>query len=273
LTQRTWQQVAIGNTSDHKTQEKTYMRKLIILAAVLVIASVKAMASNSPYAIFNLSGTAVFNKTNYTTSTRGIATTTTESLNNKFIYNVISNAIASQTNVLAAHLPPNGYIAYNFIDAHSDIVSDGNVNGCFFVTNKAGFYYQLSGYTNETYYSFMELDSSLNPINSSLGFGNYYATNMNCAYSYNVSGATSAGSLKLTQTALLYIHSNPYDYDDLDNIYEFYADNQNAIEISGLFILSGSENGGTATVTGTGKINTNDGLDQGVITSGKASFK
>jgi len=251
------------------------MKKLIMLMAVLAIAAVRTMASNNTFLTFNLTGTAVFNETNYLTSSRAIAATVTKSLNNKFVYNVISNAVAGATNGLAANLPANGYIAYNLIDPNGNIVSDGNVNGYFFVTNKTGFYYQLSGYdTNDNYYSFMELDSSLNPISSSLGFGNLYAsyTNINYAYSYNLSRSNNSGSLKLTQSALLYIHSNPYDYDYLDDIYEFYADNQNAIEISGVFVLSGSSSGGSVSDTGTGNINFNNGLDQGVITSGKASF-
>src|SRR5215469_10131106 len=72
------------------------------------------------------------------------ATTATMSFNNKFIYTIISNAVANVTNwagaaIAPTNLPADGYIAYN------PAVNDEMVTGVFYVTNKSGLYYPLSG--------------------------------------------------------------------------------------------------------------------------------
>jgi hypothetical protein len=241
------------------------MKKLFLLMAVSAIAAIQAWAVN-PFPVLSLSCTAQFNKTNYVKSSQGIATTVSESINNKLVYNVISNAVAGLTNGMATHLPANGYIAYDPYD------SDRNVYSFFYVTNKTGLFYPLSGYdTNNNYYSLMELDSTDFALGS-LGFGNSEGDDVNAIYSYNVNLIKETGSEKDTETALLYIHSNPSDYDDLDNPYAFSADNQNAIEVRGIFVLSISGNKASASITGTGNINMNSGINQGVVTSGKVGF-
>src|SRR3984957_12596630 len=180
------------------------MKKFLILLTILAIVTVKAVAS-SPFAIFNISGTAQFDKTNYFKGNQNIATTMTESINNKLIYNVISNAVGSLTNGLATNLPANGYIAFE------PWQNDGNVTGYFFVTNKTGFFFQLSGFdTNNNYYSLMELDS-YDSFAQEMGFGDLGMNDVNNTSSFNVNEINGSGSIKDTETALLYIHSNPND--------------------------------------------------------------
>ncbi len=241
------------------------MKKLLILAAVSAIAAVQAWAVN-PFPVLSISCTAQFDKTNYVKGTQSVATTVSESINNKLVYNMISNAVASVTNGVATNLPANGYIAYDIYDY------DGNVEGYFFVTNKAGFFYPLSGMdTNNNYYSFMEMDT-VDPTLGALGFGNWEDQDINFIESYNINDAKETGSFKHTETALLYIHTNPSDYDDLDNPYTPFFDSQNAIEIRGVFVLSVSGNNASASITGTGNVNVDSGLNQGVVTTGKVGF-
>ncbi len=245
------------------------MKKLSILSAILTVLTLKAMASG-PYPILNISCTAQFDKTNYIKGSQNIATTTTESINNRLIYNVISNAVSSLTNGLATHLPANGYIAYE------PWQNDGNVTGYFFVTNKTGFYFPLSGYdSNNHYYSFMEVDS-YDSFAQEIGFANMGNDDINNAASFNINWIKGGGSVKDTETGLLYIHSNPNDFDDLDNPGMYNADNQDAMEIRGIFVFSQSGANISFSITGSGNINMvdiNGVLNQGVITSGKATLK
>ena len=242
------------------------MKKLFLLMAVSAIAAIQAWAVN-PFPVLSISCTAQFNKTKYLKASQGNPTPTSLAINNKFVYNMISNAVATAGNGIVTNLPANGYIAYDINDY------DGNVNGYFFVTNKAGFFYPLSGYdANTNYYSFMELDTDYYP-GGTLGFGNWSGQDINNIYSYNVNFTKETGSVKDTQTALLFIHDNPYNYNDLDNPYEYNNVNQDAIEVRGIFVLSASGNNATASATGTGNINLNSGLNQGVVTSGKVAFQ
>jgi hypothetical protein len=242
------------------------MKKLSVLMAVLVIAMVQARAANT-LPLLNLSCTAQFNKSSTTNGTLLVATVTTESVNNKLVYKIITNAVAKLTNGMAAKLPANGYIAYDPYD------SDGKVNGYFFVANKSGFHYPLSGYgTNDIYYSFIELDTQDGYLGD-LGFANQDGHDMNYVFSRNINLAKGSGSEKDLEPALLYIHDNPYDYDDLDDPHTFDVDNQNSIEIRGLMQLTITAKGGAATLSGTGNINMSNGASQGVIVSGGASLK
>ncbi len=234
--------------------------------AVLVITMVKAGAAG-PLPVLNLTCTADFNKSSTTNGALLVATVTTEAVNNKLIYKIITNAVAKLTNGLAAKLPANGYIAYDPYD------SDGNVNGYFFVANTSGFHYPLSGFdTNHNYYSFIELDTYDGYLGN-LGFANHEGHDMNYILSRNINLAKGTGSEKDFEPALLYIHDNPYDYDDLDDPHALDADHQNAIEIRGLLQLTITAKGGSATLSGTGNINVGNGTNQGVIVSGKATLK
>jgi len=245
---------------------KTNMKKLSVLMAVLVIAMVQARAADT-LPVLNLTCTAQFNKSSTTNGTSLVATVTSESVNNKVAYKIITAAAAKLTNGMAAKLPSDGYIAYD------PYHSDGKVNGYFFVANKSGYHYLLSGFgTNNTYYSFIELDTQ-DAYLGDLGFANQDGHDMNYVLSRNINLAKGTGSEKDTEPALLYIHDNPYDYDDLDDPHAFDADHQNAIEIRGLMILAITAKGGTATLTGTGNINMGNGTNQGVIISGKATLK
>ena len=243
------------------------MKKLSVLIAILAIAAVKAGAAENTLPVLNLTCTAQFNKSSTTNGSSLVATATTESVNNKLIYKIITNAVGKLTNGLAAKLPANGYIAYDPYD------SDGKVNGYFFVANKNGFHYPLSGYDNNTnYYSFIELDT-YDAYLGNLGFANQGGHDMNYAFTRNINLAKGTGSEKDSEPALLYIHDNPYDYDDLDAPHAFDTDNQNAIEIRGLLQLTITAKGGSATFSGTGNINMSNGASQGVIISGKATLK
>ena len=82
--------------------------------AILVIAMVKAVAAESlTLPLLNLTCTAQFNKSSTTNGSLLVATITTETVNNKLVYKIITNAVAKLTNGLAAKLPANGYIAYD----------------------------------------------------------------------------------------------------------------------------------------------------------------
>jgi hypothetical protein len=250
------------------------MRKFIQLCAV-TMALAFTLNRASADLVFNISGTALFNKTNYTQGTRQVATTTTFSINNKVIYNIISNAVATATNydqaLLVTHLPANGYIAYSFFVTnninfnvyHSIIYPQ--VMGAFYVTNKTGFYYPLSGFdANTNYYSFMELDTWDNQYNT-LGFWNDFDRDT----SYTVNNGN--GSETDTDTALLYINDNPEAYDDADYP-DSYLNNDNSIEIRGIFKLNLTVKNlfiskGSASLSGTGNAEISS-QGEGLVTSG-----
>ncbi len=182
------------------------------------------------------------------------ATTSSLSFNNKQIYNIISNAVANVTQqwstvISPTTLPANGYIAFN------PDTNDGTVQGVFYVTNKAGFYFPLSGYDqNDQYYSWIELDTQnsyfeYNQTPLAFGWVNFFVGdggpfNGVAAFSINSKGA---GTETETSTALLYIHDDPYSYDDADNPNIFWNNfmpqgegddqdgyNGNAVEIRGV---------------------------------------
>jgi hypothetical protein len=248
------------------------------LAAALALVAGKASAQ----LVLSVSGSALSQKT-YAGS--NVATTGAYSLNEKIIYNIISNAVAnaaaassgtSPGAITPTNVPANGYIAFDPID------SDGGPelgSGFFYVTNKSGFYFPLSGLdTNGNYYSYIELDtqSSLYQfIGFQYGFVDLSTTNapFDGVSSYNISsGGNGNGTEADHSTALLYIHDDPYAYDDSDSpsIYQnnylsqgggddSMLYNNNAIEIRGIVtatqtVKSGSVTGGTFSLAGTGNL-------------------
>jgi hypothetical protein len=232
--------------------------------------------------VINISGTAEFNKTNFTHGPEQIATTLNESFNNLAIYNLISNAVAGVTNydsaIAPTNLPAFGYIACNLSNTtaisfptYDTNITYSEVVGLFYVTNRSGFYYPLSGVdTNGNYYSFMELDTYDNQYGQ-LGFG-YDFDNLT---SYNYNTNSGSGPETDTETALLYIHDNPESYDDADYPEEFIY-NTNAVEIRGVLKLNlnfkaGNVNSGGGLLYGTGNLGINQSY--GVVLNGNARLQ
>jgi hypothetical protein len=263
---------------------KTTKIILCAVAAMLALFTGKAPAASTPVSatVLSVSGTANFVTTNYFTfvkkGTTIVATNYTTvaksvTFNTAKIYSIISNAVANahsisgNTNIPSTILPADGFIAFN-------PTFDGGHGEFFYVTNKLGYYFPLGGVTtNDTYYSWMELDTLLVEYGNT-GFGIYF----NASYYGTGNVITQDGSVTSISTALLYIHDNPLSYDDSDNIYEYQANNI-AIEIHG--ILKGNityQNGNTsietASLTGTGNIILPGYQDsgQGVVTSGSAKL-
>src|ERR1700761_623174 len=130
------------------------MKKFVILAVVAVMAALfvpaTAMAKIGPLKL-SASGTILLQGSGatFTSSKTNIESTSTFSFNEKYIYNVISNAVA-RTNypyLTPTHLPADGYIAFDATNgAIQDNVdgSDFYYQGLFYVTNKEGFYLPLN---------------------------------------------------------------------------------------------------------------------------------
>jgi hypothetical protein len=187
--------------------------------------------------------------------------------------------------IVPVNLPANGYIAFS-------TNSDTEINGTFYVTNKSGFYYPLSGVdTNNNYYSWMELDaetfngytlSTEEEISMDLGWYSSDEANLfNNIASYNYSSKGS-GSGTSTSTAVFYVHDDPYSYND-STAYMFNADdtvegnkNQNAIEIRGVLtagktLSNNAIENGTMSLSGIGNFILS-GEYSGVVGSGSAKF-
>jgi hypothetical protein len=196
------------------------MKKLIVfvvLAAAFAVVTAKAAAP------FTITGTATFSQTNYvkgsSKGTNYVATMVTKSFNNKSLYILISNAVANASNGsnnLAKTLPADGYIGY-FPEYF-----DGKYNGYFYVADKKGFYFPLSGFDNNLkHYSFMEL-STYDQWLGDLGSTNYDDDDccccdddcggplLNFAYSENYNPDTGTGTYKGEDTARISIRSIPY---------------------------------------------------------------
>ncbi len=275
------------------------------LGAAMAFMGANAMANNL---ILNLSGTAEVQGTNGADK----GTIKTLSLNEKSIYAIISSAVtnaASYSTNLASlsstTLPSDGYIVFN------PEASDTTVTGVFYVTNKTGFYFPLSGLTTNAfstnYYSFIELDTTLirggtNGIETNnWGFSTYYyggtlgaihATNETINFetisSYSLGKTTGTGSDKSLSKALLYIHDNPLAYgdppNDLSTSYDpeqypfnpFFLNSYSALEIGGILtanlgIKTNSVVSGTLTLPGTGNFYY-AGTYHGVTTGAKATL-
>jgi hypothetical protein len=269
-------------------KEKRVMKKLAILAAVAAVAAlvpIKALAGSSPGLILNVSASVKSQSIN-TTGFKG--SIVSSSFSEKNLYTLVSNALAGSSGALLGlaptNLPANGYIAFN------PGTNDGNVFGFFYVTNKSGLYWPLSGLdTNGQYYSFAELDTYIlfgNPVNNNtyinFGFGDYCSD----IASYNLNSATN-GSVSTTSYGLLYVHDNPYAYDDLDNPDYFFQgtssyygvdlNNTNAIEIRGIVtgslqLKTNNITSGSLSLTGSGNFYLNGNQFGSMVTSGKAAL-
>jgi hypothetical protein len=251
-----------SKTAELKARITTKMKTLKTLICIVVLTTV--LANCNAGLVMKASGTAEVQKFFYAGART--ATTATLSFNNKFIYTIISNAVANAalwtgTNIASTNLPADGYIAFN------PKASDGMVQGIFYVTNKSGIYYPLSGYdTNGDYYSWIELDGQ----NEQYGYGAEGSFQFGWDYQhvpYNTFSGLAAydlnseyvGTQTETSTALLYIHDGPYSYDDADNPNIFFEDNLNAIEIRGILtaILETDDNWTTISsisITGSGNL-------------------
>jgi len=230
----------------------------------MAFASSQAMAGT-----LNISGVVKTFGTTRTTSSAYIETTKNVAFNNKTIYLALSNAIAGfdAPAGLATHLPKDGIIGFN------PNGYDGNVDGYFYVTNAPGkpfFFFALSGYdTNDDYYSYMELDTRV--AFSSLGFASGL-------FNETISEVETRAATSLTSSskALLYIHDNPYEYDDSSVPSRFEDNDLLEIEIGGVLTMKANENGTTAKATFSGSLRgTGNAIideEDGVVTSGTASF-
>lgn len=248
---------------------------LSIVTAALAFATTHAMASGNEL-VLNVSGTVQYQYTN-SSSTTYFGKTKTQSFNNATIYNMISNAVANAGNGLAATLPAKGLIVFN------PTGYDGKNDGFFYVTNTAtGFYYPLSGYdVNSVYYSFIELDAWVITTDTDMEFGFGFPMDGSSTYNLNSSGN---GSLTGKDTALLYIHDNPYvnDLSDHPGYLYSYSDtygaeyDSEAFEIQGIMSINltykaFSITAGSISLTGTGNAKVN-GSDEASVISGHASL-
>jgi hypothetical protein len=203
------------------------MKKLLTVTGVAVamaLVAVKAMGGTvMPYQyVVNISGTADIQKAVGTNE----ATEGTYSINDKLIYYILTNALinasADSDGAIASTNPPTGsYIAFN------PIGSDGGPTdqGFFYVTNRNGFSWPLSGFdsTGTNYYSFMELDTwhdyypppQAPYYGFGFGFTGLYAPAFGGVTAWKVNNKGS-GSQTDHVTALLYVHDDPYAYDDAD---------------------------------------------------------
>jgi hypothetical protein len=269
----------------------------LALSTAFTAVKVSAVSTSPSFAVLSVSGTADFFKTNYIkfdhkgtniVDTNYITTTITRSFNSKYVYNLISNAVANaglyDTNLVSTILPANGYIAFDPLD------TDGNIYGFFYATNKTGFYYPLSGaylttngipipVTITNYYSFIELDTDV-PLHTFglLGYIGFNGNGFNDVYNVSYDAKTLDGTYSSTSSALLYIHDNPLSFDVPANLYTSQT-NTAAIEIWGVLKLGltykdGNLSHASGSLKGSGNIMatpTND-FSQGVITSGTATL-
>jgi hypothetical protein len=271
---------------------KTLKTLSCALAVAMAFVAGKAMAHGGNL-ILNVSGTSLLQKTDGDFK----GTTASYSFTEKNVYEIISNAVANagrvSTNAIpSVTLPSDGYIVFN------PGGYDGMVYGTFYVTNKSGVYHALSGFdTNDEYYSFIELDTTIYYANTNglynngyvdFGFWNFDDELYQGAASYSLS-KTGSGSDKSTSKALLYIHDYPYDYgdpngNDYDNsgyygedFYPFDDDNENAAEIGGILtatltITDNQISNGSFALNGSGNLILFDYEVYGVVSSGHASF-
>jgi hypothetical protein len=305
----TWKQVkpAAGNGSAAKKtgetkqpiQRKRHMKKFILIstmAATLAFAAGTALAvgGGGGNLILNVSGTIKYQNEN----DEFVGTVGSHSLNEANVYTLISNAVAnassfSEGGITSTHLPANGYIAY------SPGRYDGEVEGTFYVTNKTGFHYLLSGVdTNGNYYSWIELDTIIYyGDDSSLYLGWYDAYNPNtgdvpdifediASYSYvTKTGSTRGnGSANGTSAGVFYIHDDPYNYEDSGYPYVMFDDddifgdnNDNALEIRGIvtanFTIKDFDiTSGTISIAGGGNFYSDYYDSYGVVSGGTAKL-
>jgi hypothetical protein len=200
------------------------MKRLIMLAAMAATAVLlpgKAAATANPFLLnLNVSGTVEvwtnvneWDTNNAGASNRtevGVASSVTMSFNNKYIYNLISNAVANAygdlgTNLTPTILPAKGYIAFNVI-SNDNPYDEGS--GTFYVTTRTGSFFPLSGYDSKTnYYSFIELDDDDFDF-----YENFYGADVG-----GINDRTLKGTFTENEPSVFYVHDNPYSYDAGDN--------------------------------------------------------
>jgi len=278
---------------------RTFKTLLCALALVVAFAGGKAAARGL---VLSISGTVKLQGP--FSNTKGAVTAQTFS--ERGVYELITNAVASASNVSegaisSEALPANGYIAFDSYG--TNYTTNGTVYGTFYVTNKSGFYYPLSGTdTNGNYYSFMELDTTIYYESSTngatngasefdFGFCNFGDGLFFSVAGYNISKSNS-GSDTSTSKALLYVHDNPYDFGDPNgndgdysgfydqDFYPFDDLNQNAFEIGGVLttqlgVKDSEINSMHFSLTGSGNfgLTDDDVVFYGVLTSGSAKFQ
>jgi hypothetical protein len=278
--------------------------KILLIAAMIgspALVTTNALALSKQVTISATVKTQANNTTNRSTDA---SLTTTLTWNTAKVYNLIATAVANVgtngTGIVSTNLPLNGYIAFNPNE------TDGQVYGTFYVTNKTGFFYPLSGTdTNGNYYSFIELDTYLdttdnssttnvvpvtnlgtnsgtNTINPStnnleagaglIDFG--FSDNFNGIETGRFNSANGTGTETAISTALFYVHDNPYAFNAGNNPDGIY-DNNNAFEIQGLADISitfktNDVSRWTITVTGTGNAIVN-GSQNAIVTTGRVT--
>lgn len=137
------------------------MKLLAVLAAVVLSAAFVPFKAPAKDLVLNVSGTIKYQ--NQDTGSKG--TVGSLSFNQKTVYYIVTNALAGNaigTNgstlgayISPATMPVDGYIAFNPYNTNAD-----GTYGVFYVTNKSGFNFPLSGLdTDGQYYSFIELDT------------------------------------------------------------------------------------------------------------------
>lgn len=226
-------------------------------------------------------------------------TLTTKSFNEKYLYKLISAAVAHVQDTIATNtiadetLPSDGYIAFNPSYEFDGVPNgpDDSIYGLFYVTNKSGFYYPLSGYdSNGQFYSFMEFDAYITYANGqsnpsmNVDFG-YNASDIG---DYSVDRKTGKGSGTSTSNGMLYMHDDPYTYDAFDYPDNFISatnsyypvltfDNYNVIQIQGVFedkmkLQDFDVTDSKITLTGTGNFFTDDDTYSAIIIKGAAKL-
>jgi hypothetical protein len=239
------------------------MKKLIILAAMAAVAVLlpgKTVAAINPLLI-NLTVSGTLEVETYTVFTNkteiNLDTSSAITFNNKYVYNLISNAVANAYTNLGpkltpTNLPANGYIAFN-INGMDDAANEGQ--GTFYVTNKSGFYFPLSGYdATNNYYSFIELDDN------EFDFYNDFWDAENGGESDKTGKATYIEM----EPSDFYVHDNPYSYDDADNPFMVYS-NYMAIEIRSNLKATWYSTNNTENLTGYTATSTGGGCGNAVI--------
>jgi hypothetical protein len=253
------------------------LTKILLVACLAWLAASVANQAMAASGEITISATVKEQNTNSATKDTDTSKITTLSWSDSKIYNLISNAVVNAstngTGILSSNVPANGYIVFN------PNLNDGTVSGAFYVTNKSGFYLPLSGTdTNGNYYSFIELDAYLadsDDTNNAVGLVNLgFNDNFNGVESGTFDSTTGNGTQNVTSTALLYVHDNPYSYNDGNNADEYYSNN-NAFEIRGiaqidLTFKDGAVKDWSLSLNGTGNAVVNNNQNA-VVTTGHLS--
>jgi hypothetical protein len=222
--------------------------KLTQILFVPALVTAMTLASNSAMALPGAIAVSAVVRTQSANAAAGnseVSRTGVMVWNTPKVYSLITSAVANVgtngTGLASTNLPSDGYIAFN----PNGII--GGVAGTFYVTNRSGFSYPLSGVdTNGNYYSFIELDTylgttdntSTNSTNSTPGLLNLgFSDNFNGIETGGYNTINGGGSESVMSTALFYVHDNPYAFNGGNNPNAFYG-NANAFEIQGIADIS-----------------------------------